>query len=194
MKTYTEVSLCTRVPAAGIHRVLNERMGARTRKGRAMLLELLMFAVLTPVVAVADPSIQLNMAVAKEIVVEENGQEVTKWVEAEDITPGQKLRYTVHYTNTGDDPATQVQVENPIPDLTVYLSDSASGEKSTIVFSADGGKTFAKEGEVTYEVAVFGGGTELRKANPERFTNIRWLIDEIPVGDAGEVSFIVLVQ
>ena len=55
------------------------------------------------------------MSVAKEIVIEENGQEVAQWVEAEDIEPGQKLRYTVRYINVGDEPATEVRIENPIP-------------------------------------------------------------------------------
>ena len=101
-----------------------------------MFLELLLMAVLSPisVAAVADPNIQLDMDVTKEILIEENGQEVTRWVEAEDIEPGQKLRYTVRYLNVGDEPATEVRIENPVPDLTVYLSDSASGEGSKIVF------------------------------------------------------------
>ncbi len=160
-----------------------------------MFLELLLMAVLSPAVAVADPNIQLDMSVAKEIVIEENGQEVTRWVEAEDIEPGQKLRYTVRYLNVGDESATEVRIENPIPDLTVYVSDSASGgEGSKIVFSPDGGENYGAPDEVTYEVAVFGGGTDRRQANPERYTNIRWLIDEVPAGTAGEVSFVVLVQ
>ncbi|MCB1645329.1 MAG: DUF11 domain-containing protein [Pseudomonadales bacterium] len=159
-----------------------------------MLLELVFLAVLSPAVAVADPNIQLDMMVAKEIVVEENGQEVTRWVEAQDIEPGQKLRYTVQYVNMGDESATDVRIENPIPELTVYVSDSASGEGSTIVFSADGGARFDPADQVTYEVAVFGGGTDRRRASPERFTNIRWLIDEVPAGTSGQVSFEVLVQ
>jgi uncharacterized repeat protein (TIGR01451 family) len=161
-----------------------------------MFLELLLMAVLSPISvgAVADPNIQLDMDVTKEIVVEENGQEVTRWVEAEDIEPGQKLRYTVRYLNVGDEPATEVRIENPVPDLTVYLSDSASGEGSKIVFSADGGQNYGAPDEVTYEVAVFGGGTDRRQASPERYTNIRWLIDEVLPGTAGEVSFVVLVQ
>lgn len=159
-----------------------------------MLLELLLAAVISPAMAVADPNIQLNMSVAKEILIEEDGQEVTRWVEAEDIEPGQKLRYTVQYLNVGDEPATEVRIENPVPDLTVYVSDSASGEGSKIVFSADGGQNYGAPDEVTYEVAVFGGGTDRRQASPDRYTNIRWLIEEVPPGSAGEVSFVVLVE
>ena len=62
------------------------------------------------------------------------------------------------------------------------------------MFSADGGENYGAPEEVTYEVAVFGGGTDRRKANPERYTNIRWLIEEAPAGSAGEVSFVVLVE
>ncbi|MDZ7686202.1 MAG: hypothetical protein U5O39_15330 [Gammaproteobacteria bacterium] len=157
-------------------------------------MNLLFLIASSPAMAVADPNIQLDMSVAKEIVVEQDGEQVRRWVEASDVQPGEKLMYTVNYVNTGDEPATEVKIENPIPDLTVYVSDSASGENSKIVFSADGGKTFASPEEVTYEVAVFGGGTDRRKASPARYTNIRWLIDEIPPGASGEVSFVVTVQ
>lgn len=159
-----------------------------------MLLDILLMAVLSPSVAMADPNIQLDMKVARQVVVEEEGKQVSHWVDAQDVEPGQTLKYTVRYINNGDEPATEVKIENPIPELTVYVSDSASGDGSTIVFSADGGETWSPPDEVTYEVAVFGGGTARRKAGPDRFTNIRWLIDQIPPGSQGEVSFEVRVQ
>ena len=161
---------------------------------KTMLLEMLLAAVIAPAFAVADPNIQLDMQVKKEIIIEENGQEVTQWVEAQEVLPGEKLMYTVRYVNMGDEPATEVRIENPIPELSVYVTDSASGEGSTIVFSADGGTQYNPAGEVTYEVAVFGGGKDRRVANAERFTNIRWLIEQVPPGSQGEVSFQVLVQ
>ena len=159
-----------------------------------MLLQMLVLAVLSPSVALADPNIQLNMTVAKQVEVTENGQKVTRWVDAKDIQPGQKLRYTVHYRNVGDEPATNVRIENPVPDLTVYVSDSATGEGSKIVFSADGGKSYEPQGKVTYEAVLFGGGKEKRRASPEKYTNIRWLIERIPAGGTGDVSFIVTVK
>ena len=163
--------------------------------GQMFLMNFLFLVAAAPATVIADPNIQLDMSVAKEIVIEqESGESLTEWVEATEIEPGQKLRYTVRYVNSGDEAATDVRIENPIPDLTVYVSDSASGEGSTIVFSADGGETYAPPQEVTYEVAVFGGGTDRRRANPERYTNIRWLIEEIPPGADGEVSFVVTVQ
>ena len=98
------------------------------------------------------------------------------------------------YINVGDEPATEIRIENPIPELTVYVTDSAAGEGTTIVFSADGGENYNPRDEVTYEVAVFGGGTDQRKASADRFTNIRWMIDQVPPGSSGEVSFQVTVQ
>ena len=159
-----------------------------------MLLHMLLLAVLSPSLAVADPNSQLHMTVAKQVHVTEKGQKVTRWVEAKDIQPGQKLRYTVHYVNAGDQPATKVRIENPIPELTTYVADSAKGKGSTIVFSADGGKTWDPAGKVTYKAPLFGGGSEERKAGPDKYTNIRWLIDQIPAGATGDVSFIVTVK
>jgi len=161
---------------------------------KIMLIEILLSALIAPAFAVADPNIQLDMQVAKEVVIEESGQQVTRWVDAQEVLPGEKLKYTVRYVNLGDEPATQVRIENPIPELSVYVTDSAAGEGTTIVFSADGGAQYSSPEQVTYEVAVFGGGKDRRPATAERFTNIRWLIEQVPPGSTGEVSFEVLVQ
>ena len=175
-------------------RISRPRTPQHRKVVKLMFLELIFLAIVTPAVAVADPNIQLAMSVAKEVLVEENGQNVTRWVEADEIEPGEKLKYTVTYVNVGDEPATEVRIENPIPELTVYVEDTASGEGSNIVFSADGGENYNARSEVTYEVAVFGGGTDRRVANSDRFTNIRWLIEQVPPGNSGEVSFQVIVQ
>ena len=187
MKIFARGQQC---PGSG-RRTASEKL---ERSVKTMLMKLLLLAVLSPSVALADPNIQLNMTVARQVEVTKQGHKVTQWVEAKDIEPGQKLRYTVHYANVGDQPATRVRIENPIPDLTVYVSDSATGKGSSIVFSADGGKTWEPQGKVTYEAALFGGGKERRKAGPEKYTNIRWLIDRIPAGGTGDVSFVVTVK
>jgi uncharacterized repeat protein (TIGR01451 family) len=176
-----------------MRRFMNRWVSAQGVK-KTMLLELLLAVVIAPAFAVADPNIQLDMQVKKELIVEENGQEVTQWIDADEVLPGEKLKYTVRYVNMGDEPATQVRIENPIPALSVYVTDSASGLGSIIVFSADGGAKYDPADQVTYEVAVFGGGIDQRIAKPERFTNIRWLIEQVPPGSEGEVSFQVLVQ
>ena len=161
---------------------------------KLMFLELIFLAVMAPAMAVADPNIQLAMSVAKEVVIEENGQNVARWVEAENIEPGEKLKYTVTYVNVGDEPATEIRIENPIPELTVYVDDTALGDGSNVVYSADGGENYNARGDVTYEVTVFGGGTDRRVANADRFTNIRWMIEQVAPGNSGEVSFQVVVQ
>ena len=173
---------------------LNMNLNPKGWTKKIMLLEILLSALIAPAFAVADPNIQLDMQVAKEVIIEENGLEVTRWVDAQEVLPGEKLKYTVRYVNLGDEPATQVRIENPIPELSVYVTDSAAGEGTTIVFSADGGAQYSSPEQVTYEVAVFGGGKDRRPATTERFTNIRWLIEQVPPGSTGEVSFQVLVQ
>ena len=173
---------------------LNVNLNPKRWTKKIMLIELLLSALIAPAFAVADPNIQLDMQVAKEVTIEESGQQVTRWVDAQEVLPGEKLKYTVRYVNLGDEPATQVRIENPIPELSVYVTDSAAGEGTTIVFSADGGAQYSSPEQVTYEVAVFGGGKDRRPATAERFTNIRWLIEQVPPGSTGEVSFEVLVQ
>ena len=196
MKTLRQLLSVRHVMGASIVGLVSylNRWAAVQGVKNVMLLELLLAAVIAPAFAVADPNIQLDMQVKKEIIIEEDGQQVTQWVEAKEVLPGEKLMYTVRYVNMGDEPATQVRIENPIPELSVYVTDSAAGEGSTIVFSADGGTQYDPADQVTYEVAIFGGGTDRRVAKAERFTNIRWLIEQVPPGSQGEVSFQVLVQ
>lgn len=191
MKTFAEQQ--HQGPAFGGTRSLAMK-GSGNRTVKTMLLHMLLLAILTPSAALADPNIQLHMTVAKQVELTQNGHKVTHWVEASNAQPGEKLRYTVHYANVGDQPATDVKIENPVPKLTVYVADSATGKGSKIVFSADGGKTYAPKGKVMYEAALFGGGKQKRMAGPDQYTDIRWLIDRIPPGGTGDVSFIVTVK
>jgi len=179
------------VPRQGFSNLM---VPAPQHKGQKLLIKLVLSALIAPAIAMADPNIQLEMQVAKLVTLEENGQEVTRWVEAQAVLPGETLKYTVRYVNQGDQPATQVRIENPIPELSSYVADSAVGDGTVIVFSADKGVEYSPPDQVTYEVALFGGGKDRRLAGPERFTHIRWLIERVPPGSSGEVSFQVLVE
>ena len=84
--------------------------------------------------------------------------------------------------------------DNPIPNNTVYLTDSATGKGSTITFSADRGKTFTKPTQVTYEFKKQNGEVVKRKASPEQYTNIRWTVKRIAPGEKGALGFQVRVK
>lgn len=149
---------------------------------------------LSPVMAWAQPKIQIESTVETEITVEEGGRKVVKRVPAKTIEPGAVLIYTVRVSNKGDEKATALIVNNPVPNGTFYIGKSAEGKGSRISFSVDGGKTFDNPGRLIHEQKLANGKTKKRKAAPEHYTHIRWLIDEVPAGKASKLGFRVKVK
>jgi uncharacterized repeat protein (TIGR01451 family) len=149
---------------------------------------------LIPVAAHAKPLITISMATEKEVTVVKNGQKVTTKVAATRITQGDVMFYTMTYTNSGDEAATSVVLNDPIPPGTVYLPGSAFGAGADITFSIDGGKTYAKPALLVYEVKRPDGSMEKRTASPEEYTDIHWEVKVIKPGETGKVGFEVIVK
>jgi uncharacterized repeat protein (TIGR01451 family) len=149
---------------------------------------------LLPAMALAKPKVNISVKAEKEVTVIENGKEVVKRVAAEEIEPGEILIYTLRYSNTGDEMATNVVFNDPIPKGTVYLAGSATGLGTDITFSIDGGKTYKKPTLLTYEVKLADGRVEKRVASPDEYTHIGWKIEAIPAGERGELAFKVRVK
>ena len=139
----------------------------------------------------AGPDVIIRSIVEKEITVIENGQMVTKLVPFESggvdstyYSRGSrglslKLYFTLTITNEGDEVATNVVVDNPIPPETVYSIGSATGEKGVVYFSVDDGVSFHSENE--------------RQFNPGQSTDIRWVIAGMPPGSSCKLGFQVFV-
>ncbi len=113
--------------------------------------------------------------------------------DGKELHPGEIIHYTILYRNTGNENATNAVVSDPIPKGTVYIPGSAT-ETGELSFSIDGGKTFKKPALLTYETKAANGAVEKRVASPEEYTHIRWVIDKIPAGANGKVSFQVKVK
>jgi uncharacterized repeat protein (TIGR01451 family) len=157
-------------------------------------MQFLLVLMISPVLAFADPDLSIQMVAEREITVMENGQEVTRRVPTLQIESGADLYFTLRIVNQGDEPATNVVVDNPIPEDTLYVDGSAGGEGAEVMFSVDNGETFAVSDELQYEFTTFGGTTEMRRAGPEQYTDIRWVVANIGPGDDEELSFKVKVN
>jgi uncharacterized repeat protein (TIGR01451 family) len=120
-----------------------------------------------------DVVLDVKTVVQKEqIFVNEEGETDTRLVPAETVTPGERVFYTITFTNTGNEPAENVVITNPIAAELTYVDGSAFGPGTTIEFSVDGGVSFGSAGELT--VADTGGQ---RAASADDFTHIRWVMD-----------------
>jgi uncharacterized repeat protein (TIGR01451 family) len=153
------------------------------------------FAVLllVPITAMAAPQVKIGIIAEKEVVVTENGQTVTKRVPATEAAPGETVIYTLTVANSGDEAATNVVVNDPIPEGTSYLPGSASNTE-LVTFSIDSGENFKKPSLLSYEITNPDGTREQRVASPEQYTHIRWQIPEIAAGASQELSFQVKVK
>lgn len=142
----------------------------------------------------AKPQMDIQMGTFKEVTETKDGKKETKLVPAEKAGPGEVLIYVVTYTNKGDEKATNVEVKDPIPKDTAYVEKSATGEGSEITFSADGGTNFAPPTKLTKEVQTPKGKKEKRLIAANEYTNIRWIIKEVPPGKTGKLGFRVKVR
>lgn len=139
----------------------------------------------------------MDQKVNKEVVAMDAMQkelDVRKKVSVLQIDSGTRLYFRLQVANKGSEPATDVVIDNPIPVNTVYVAGSAGGGKSQVEFSLDHGDSFARPEELLYEVSGSRNPKELKMAEPEKYSVIRWIIDEILPGRMEELYFQVNVK
>ncbi len=135
--------------------------------------------------------VTLKNVAEKEIeVIAANGKKETKRVPVKSTLPGAEVIYTTTVTNSGDKPAANVVVTNPIPEQTAYVGGSAAGVNTAITFSIDGGKAFTTADKLIVEK----DGVE-RLALPSEYTHIRWTYKgELAAGQSSDVGFRTQVE
>ena len=140
-------------------------------------------------VLVADlrAGVELATSVDRVVRVTIDGGIETMLLDASKVQPGEELRYTIEFTNTSSeiiDPGI-VMITNPIPEGAEYLEGTAAGDDTEILFSVDGGASFASPESLT----VVEGGIRLPAA-PRHYTAIRWTYGGIlGPGEGGAVAF-----
>lgn len=157
------------------------------RKGQRLVILMALFLISTT--AWAKPEIALSVTSEKEVVEKQNGKNIVKRVPAKDVESGQVLIFTLKYSNKGNENAKNVVFDNPIPKETVYEVGSATGKGSEITFSINDGKDYKKPSMLTYEIKGADGKKVRKKASPEKYTNVRWIIPNVPPGGGGELSY-----
>ncbi|NJC87960.1 MAG: DUF11 domain-containing protein [Desulfuromonas sp.] len=145
-----------------------------------------------PVTALAANDIRFTSTAEIEVQqVNIKGEKVVVRQPATLLQPGQIAIYTNSFTNVGQQPASNVVINNPVPANTEYLGGSATETGFDVVFSTDKGKSFGKPTELT----VPDGKGGKRPAEPKEYTNIRWTMQALlKPGATGVVEFRVRVK
>jgi len=125
--------------------------------------------------------------VEKEVVTTNDaGEKTVSRVPAERVTPGETVVYTVEFLNNSNAPATDLVLAMPVPTDIRFLEGSAERPGATILYSTDGGSTYATREAL--KLPAVDGGT--RGARSEDITNVQWTIKgPIAVGQRDSVAF-----
>lgn len=159
------------------------------RTGLAVTLMLLSVAV-----AWAGPRMSISITTSKEVTETVNGAKVKKLLPAKQAAAGDTLVYSLAYSNSGNEAATDAVIDNPIPKGSSYIAGSATGKGADITFSVDDGKSFAQSEVLMNEVMLMSGTKVRSPASPEEYTHVRWTIRQVPPGATGMVGFSVRVK
>ncbi len=145
--------------------------------------------------AEGKPNLILTQKVEKQIIaVDEEGKTRISWQETTEADPGDTLKYTIFYTNTGSTEAKNVVINNPVPENTEFKAKSATGDNSVITFSIDG-KLFQTPPMLKYRIKKPDGTEEEHQVTPDMYTHIRWALkNPVPTGAEGSLSFMVKVK
>ena len=119
------------------------------------------------------------------------GKQRIKRAPAAEVVPGKEVIYTLAFENVGTEPGNDIIIQNPIPEHTVYMTDTASGKDTRISFSIDDGQHFSPANLLT--VTEADGSTRVAKAS--EYTTIRWQYTKpLQPGNTSSVKFRVVLQ
>jgi len=144
---------------------------------------------LIPGISLAQVELKTDMYEVIEVQ-KADGKSKVEWVQADNIIPGDKVGYRISFTNTGEKPAENIVLNNPIPDNTIYVADSARGANSKIEYSVNSGSDFGQPNQLFIEK----DGKKL-PAKAKDYTNVRWTLTKpLASGASGSVQYVVQVK
>lgn len=134
-------------------------------------------------------TVELTSVAEIEVTVKnDKGEKEVKRVEASkaNVVPGDAVIFTTYYSNNGKEAASDIVINNPMPEHMLYIEGSAEGNGTRIEFSIDKGKSFGTPDKLRIKSA---DGKE-RPAGPSDYTSIRWTFSgPLAPGGKGSVSF-----
>ncbi len=127
-----------------------------------------------------------NQAFKEVVTVDKKGARKTTYVEPKTAIPGDVILYSIMFKNISDKPVSNIVINDPLPNNSVYITDSATGKNTKISYSIDGGKNYGNP----KDLIVKDKSGKSWVAKPEEYTHIRWVyIKPLKPGKKSDVSF-----
>jgi len=170
---------------------IKHEIGGGSYMSRMMVILWTLVAMLAmPALASAEPKMDISTRAEVEVTrVDAKGKKTTVRVAASEaaVVPGYTVIFITEYRNIGDKMVDEgAVINNPMPEQMLYMEDSAYGDDTQIKFSVDGGKSYDEPSRLF----VKGNDGSMRKALPEDYTHIRWvLLKSLLPGSGGSVGF-----
>ena len=92
----------------------------------------------------AAPELKLELSASQQVERTVDGVVQTSYEASESTQPGDKLAYTITYTNVGDAPAQGAGITGVIPEGTRFLEVLDMPEGTQLSYSVDAGKRFGQ--------------------------------------------------
>lgn len=133
----------------------------------------------------AAGGVQLTNQVFQEVeVIGADGKPERKTVPAATVVPGTDVSYVIAYRNTGDKPAENVAITNPVPAELEYVAVLGPAPANQV--SVDGGRQYGP----LASLSVTDADGKPRPAQAADVTHVRWILNTaLPPGAGGTVSF-----
>ena len=145
----------------------------------------------SPGIQAVDATIKVSSIAEVEVEVVKNGKKEIMRIPPDKAVPGTEVIFTNTFENLGGKTASDIVINNPVPNDTGYKAGSAIGRDTVITFSADGGKTFG----TAENLKIRGADGKQRSALPGEYTHIRWTYKgQLAAGKSGEVGFRAIVK
>lgn len=151
----------------------------------------LAFALVLSALPVAAQPLEAVQTVEKVIVtVNADGSETETLEPTEALKPGERLQYTLTFRNAGEAGVDALSPTMAVPPQVIIEEGSVRPAGERVVYSADGGETFADRAALT----VVENGTP-RPAEAADITTVRWVLSSpLPAGGSGTVSYRAAVR
>jgi uncharacterized repeat protein (TIGR01451 family) len=156
------------------------------------LIMLLTLSLLAAQAYAADGSIRLKNEVFKEVeVTNAKGAKEHKLVAPGKALPKDEMVYITTFGNVGTQPATNIEIINPVPNNSLYKDGSAFGSGTQIMFSVDGGKSYGQP----QALRVRSADGQMLPATAKDYTHIRWVFtNQLQPGQESNVTFRTILQ